>query len=382
MNEDLQKQLINDLLIESFEGLDRFDQYLLDLEKGEGGSETLNGIFRVIHTIKGTSGCIALTKIEKLAHVGENLLSLLRDGKLTVKPLMITALLRLSDGLREMLRTLERDGHEGENEYGELKELLTRLQDPDAVFVDETRGSSWGLFDDDDVVAETPVPASAEPETEYPAPIPLPVAHVTPAPIAAAAEPQPESVATAAAPAAPGAPEPATRAGRGSVTDSAIRVDVGQLDRLMNLVGELVLARNQIVQHSSDRSSDGLAKASQRLNIITTELQESVMKTRMQPIGNVWSKFPRVVRDLASELGKDIHFVMEGNETELDRTIIEAIKDPLTHIVRNSVDHGIETPELRRQGGKSPRGSLVMRLPRGWPGHHRDRGRRPRHPGG
>ena len=141
MNEDLQKQLINDLLIESFEGLDRFDQYLLDLEKGDGGSETLNGIFRVIHTIKGTSGCIALTRIEKLAHVGENLLSLLRDGKLTVKPMMITALLRLSDGLRDMLRTLERDGNEGNTDYTELKDLLTKLQDPDAVFVEETRGS-------------------------------------------------------------------------------------------------------------------------------------------------------------------------------------------------------------------------------------------------
>ncbi|MBK7369831.1 MAG: Hpt domain-containing protein, partial [Candidatus Eisenbacteria bacterium] len=117
MNEDLQKQLINDLLIESFEGLDRFDQYLLDLEKGDGGTETLNGIFRVIHTIKGTSGCIALTRIEKLAHVGENLLSLLRDGKITVKPMMITALLRLSDGLRDMLRTLERDGNEGSTDY-------------------------------------------------------------------------------------------------------------------------------------------------------------------------------------------------------------------------------------------------------------------------
>ncbi len=366
MNEDLQKQLINDLLIESFEGLDRFDQYLLDLEKGEGGSETLNGIFRVIHTIKGTSGCIALTRIEKLAHVGENLLSLLRDGKLTVKPMMITALLRLSDGLRDMLRALERDGNEGTADYAELKDLLTRLQDPDAVFVEETRGSSWGLFDDDDVAPVTAtVEAPAEPELACPVlrteseqePEAVPaLATITPISTAMPVASESSAVTT------PAAADTVNRAaGRASVADSAIRVDVGQLDRLMNLVGELVLARNQIIQHSHDPSSDGLHKASQRLNIITTELQESVMKTRMQPIGNVWSKFPRIVRDLASELGKDIHFVMEGNETELDRTIIEAIKDPLTHIVRNSVDHGIETPETRRQAGKAARGSLVMR---------------------
>ena len=141
-------------------------------------------------------------------------------------------------------------------------------------------------------------------------------------------------------------------------TNTGLRVDVGLLDRLMNLVGELVLTRNQVLQYNAAREDAALNAISQRLNLITSELQESVMKTRMQPIGVVWNKLPRMVRDLATSLGKEIDLEMDGAETELDRTIIEAIKDPLTHIVRNSCDHGIEEPEVRSEGGKTPRGRL------------------------
>ena len=136
---------------------------------------------------------------------------------------------------------------------------------------------------------------------------------------------------------------------------------MGLLDKLMNLVGELVLARNQILQFSSTQQDTSFLNTSQRLNLITTELQEGVMKTRMQPIGNIWSKFPRVVRDLATSCGKQVHIEMEGKETELDKTLIEAIKDPLTHLVRNAVDHGIEMPEKRLAAGKSPEGRLFLR---------------------
>jgi two-component system chemotaxis sensor kinase CheA len=138
-------------------------------------------------------------------------------------------------------------------------------------------------------------------------------------------------------------------------------VDVVLLDRLMNLVGELVLARNQILQHTQDVQDAGLVASGQRLNLITSELQEGVMKTRMQPIGNIWSKFPRTVRDVAMSCGKSMRIEMEGKETELDKTIIEAIKDPLTHLVRNSVDHGIETPDKRVQAGKTEDGLLLLR---------------------
>jgi len=147
----------------------------------------------------------------------------------------------------------------------------------------------------------------------------------------------------------------------GSVAETGLRVDVGLLDRLMDMVGELVLTRNQVLQYNAQREDPTLNAASQRLNLITSELQEGVMKTRMQPIGVVWNKLPRIVRDLATTLAKEIDLRMEGSETELDRTIIEAIKDPLIHIVRNSCDHGVETPEARVQRGKPARGTLALR---------------------
>ena len=146
-----------------------------------------------------------------------------------------------------------------------------------------------------------------------------------------------------------------------AVADANIRVAVGLLDKLMDLVGELVLTRNQILQFNTEREDAALNATSQRLNLITTELQEGVMKTRMQPIGMVWNKLPRVVRDMAVSLGKQIRLEMDGAETELDRTIIEAIKDPLVHLVRNSCDHGIEPPEVRARAGKPPQGRLTLR---------------------
>ena len=349
VTETLQEQLINDLLVESHEGLDRFDRELLTLEKGQGDAETMNVIFRVIHTLKGTAGCLGLGRIEKIAHSGENLLSLLRDGKIQTTPRMITALLALSDSLRGLLQTLEATGAEGTADHAVLLAEIEHLQNPAATApaaVAAPANAAFGLFEDEEPLAAAPasVAASANAafglfEDEEPlAAAPAPVAITAPAP----------EIATDAAT-------------KPSVTETAIRVDVGQLDKVMNLVGELVLARNQIVANTARFDPAALATAAQRLNHITTELQESVMKTRMQPIGNVWAKFPRVVRDVAHELGKQVRLVLDGQSTELDRTIIEAIKDPLTHIVRNSVDHGIEAPEKRRAAGKPAEGLLSLR---------------------
>ncbi len=148
---------------------------------------------------------------------------------------------------------------------------------------------------------------------------------------------------------------------REDAVNSSIRVDVNLLDKVMNLVGELVLARNQVLQFTSNQKDPAFLNTAQRLNLITTELQEGVMKTRMQPIGNVWNKFPRIVRDMANSAGKSVRLEMEGAQTELDKTIIEAIKDPLTHVVRNSLDHGIETPAVRTAAGKPPQGLLFLR---------------------
>jgi two-component system chemotaxis sensor kinase CheA len=333
MNDNLQQQLIKDLLVESFDALDQFDREMLLLEKGEGNAETLNIVFRIIHTIKGSSGCIGLGKIESVAHVGESLLSLLRDGKLAVSPALIGALLEYSDALKAMLRCLKETGEQGGVDYSILLEKLQALQNTSPTPAKPV--AAFGLFEED---ATTPA---------------------TPAPVAAT---EPLKSVPAASPDQPKAPESEAGVKHGAaVADTAIRVDVTQLDRLMNLVGELVLARNQIVQHTTQSKEPTLLNAAQRLNIITTELQEGVMKTRMQPIGNVWARFPRVVRDLSQELGKKVELVMEGKETDLDRTIIEAIKDPLTHIVRNSVDHGIETPAVRRAAGKPEQGLLILR---------------------
>jgi two-component system chemotaxis sensor kinase CheA len=178
-------------------------------------------------------------------------------------------------------------------------------------------------------------------------------------------EPPPENLAPSSSAPEPFAeqrePSSATDSRHSAVSDSTIRVDVGLLDKLMNRVGELVLARNQILQFTSSLGDPALLSTSQRLNLITTELQEGVMKTRMQPIGNIWSKFPRVVRDLAVHCGKQVQIEMEGKETELDKTIIEAIKDPLTHLIRNSVDHGIESPAARIAAGKPAQGCLLLR---------------------
>jgi len=335
-NEALQQQLINDLLIESFEGLDRFDHEMLALENGTAQPDTLNIVFRAIHTIKGTAGCIGLGKIESVAHIGENLLSLLRDNKLQINPAMIAAFLEYSDALKEMLRCLEKTGQQGDKDYSTLLDKLKQLQTGEPL--PETKPAAeegWGLFEDEPSAATAVPSAPAKPATIAPA--------------AATATPEKTAVI-----------ENTTRTGP-SVSDSAIRVDVGQLDKLMNLVGELVLARNQIIQFTGKATEPALLNAAQRLNIITTELQESVMKTRMQPIGNVWSKFPRIVRDIAHELGKQVKLIMEGQETELDRTIIEAIKDPLTHIIRNAIDHGIEAPATRMSQGKPDEGMLILR---------------------
>ena len=355
INDTLQQDLIKDLLVESHEGLDRFDRELLTLEQGQGGQETMNVIFRVIHTLKGTAGCLGLGNIEKTAHAGENLLSLLRDGKIHVSPEMITSLLALSDALRGMLRTLEATGRDGN---ADQSALLARLEQLQAIPVSAPQpepakeDAGFGLFADEPA-PEPPAPAAPLVHGSYGLYADEPASTLSAPPIAVAS--------VAIAPPAPECAPAAEVSTKSSVADNAIRVDVGQLDKVMNLVGELVLARNQIVANTTKFDLAALMTAAQRLNIITTELQESVMKTRMQPIGNVWAKFPRVVRDISHELGKKVRLIMDGQATELDRTIIEAIKDPLTHIVRNSIDHGIESPEKRRAAGKSEEGLLSLR---------------------
>jgi two-component system chemotaxis sensor kinase CheA len=336
------EELLNEFLIESYENLDRLDLDLVALEQDPQNRDRLGSVFRTIHTIKGTCGFLAFSKLEAVAHVGENLLSRLRDLDLLLTAEITTGLLAMVDAIRRMLASIESTGQEGDADDSELIATLTRLNQAGK--------------DAAPAGASAPAVAAAVPAAAPAASAPAPnVAPSVPEPVAAVAAPA--SPAAVAAPSAPAADDDR----RPAVSDSSLRVDVTLLDKLMNLVGELVLARNQILQFTAAHADSSLVGASGRLNLVTSELQEGVMKTRMQPIGNVWSKFPRIVRDLATQCGKEVRLEMEGRETDLDKTIIEAIKDPLTHIVRNSADHGIESPAERRAKGKNPEGTIRLR---------------------
>ena len=358
-------EIVKEFLIESYENLDCLDRDLVALEKDPHAKETLASIFRTIHTLKGCSGFLAFGKLEAVAHVAENLLSKLRDGVITINPELASALLATVDAVRFMLGQIEITGQPGDRDFSSLIELLTQLNDaggakaklipspaPSPIIAVVTTASL------DQISAVVTAPPVTPPPTIKRADA---TEETTPRPAETLSVPQWPGIPTSWSPAefAPTVHE-ATETRNSAVTESTIRVDVGLLDKLVNLVGELVLARNQVLQFTTQRSDSAFLATSQRLNLITTELQGSIMKTRMQPIGNVWSKLPRVVRDLATACGKQVRIEMEGKETELDKTIIEAIKDPLTHIVRNSVDHGIEKPDVRAARGKPEEGCLKM----------------------
>jgi two-component system, chemotaxis family, sensor kinase CheA len=312
-------EIVQEFLVESHENLDQLDRDLVALEREPDSRDLLGSIFRTIHTIKGTSGFLAFGKLESVTHVGENLLARLRDGKMSMSPQTTDVLLAMVDTVRDLLSVIERTGSEGDLDVSGMVERITDVLEGREV---------------------APVVEAA------------PVVEV--APVAEVAAPVVERPAETAV-------EHEDTVTRRTVADSSIRVDVELLDTLMRLVGELVLTRNQIVRQAGQAEDVDLVRSSQRLNLIATELQEGVMKTRMQPIDNLWSKFPRVVRDLGASCGKQVTLNQVGKETELDRSLLEAVKDPLTHLVRNAVDHGLESPEARRDAGKPAEGVVTLR---------------------
>ena len=295
----LEQDVLREFLLESTENLNRLDSEIIELEQRPADKELLASVFRTIHTIKGTCGFLGFPLLERIAHQAESLLSLLRSGEKRLSPRLVAVILECVDAIRKILANLEASEKEGGDEYAGLSERLR------------------AAVENSEVTVEAPAVA----------------AEVT----------NPETERTSA------------------VSESAIRVDVGLLDKLMNLVGELVLARNQVLQFTTQKEDSALNATAQRLNLITTELQENVMKTRMQPIGMVWNKLPRLVRDTAHACGKVVRLDMDGAGTELDKTIIEAIKDPLTHLVRNCCDHGIEAAEDRVRAGKQPHGVISLK---------------------
>ncbi len=311
------QDIIREFLVESHENLSRLDQELVELELRPQDTALLASIFRTIHTIKGTCGFFAFSTLERITHEAENLLSQLRDGKRKLTMKLTSLILETVDATRKVLAAIEASGEEGVERF---EDLAARLRLAAASPAEEDESSASG---------HAPVAES----------------QILTAPAAANEPARPEASGT----------KPS------AAVDANIRVGVGLLDKLMDLVGELVLTRNQILQFNTEREDPALNATSQRLNLITSELQEGVMKTRMQPIGTVWNVLPRVVRDMSVAMGKQIRLDIDGADTELDRTIIEAIRDPLVHLVRNACDHGVEAPEVRARAGKPVQGRLTLR---------------------
>ena len=368
-------EIVGEFLMESHENLDQIDRDLVDLEQEPNSRDLISRIFRAIHTIKGTSGFLAFTRLETLAHAGESLLSRLRDGVQPVTPATITTLLATIDGVRSLLASIEENGSENDVD---VESIITQVHAQ--MNAESQEAAAPAAAPAPAAAAETPEPLEEKPARPAPEPVedqrrPLgemlvEAGAATPSDVGSALQSQIEgderklgTILLDEGKAQPAAVNEALQAQtpKRSIADSAIRVDVDLLDTLLNMVGELVLARNQLVRGVMETGDATLVRSAQRLGMITSELQEGIMKTRMQPIEHIWSKLPRVIRDLSNGLGKQVQLVMEGKETELDRSLLEAVKDPLTHLVRNAVDHGIEEPERRVASGKGPEGTLTLR---------------------
>ncbi len=383
--------LLSDFLTETNESLAELDGALLTLERTPDDAETLGFIFRLVHTIKGTCGFLGLPRLERVAHAAENVLGKLRDRSLTVTPDIITQVLAGIDQIKSIVGHLSTTGAEPPGDDVDLIAALNQVAAneapkkkpaapaakraaPPAAAKDAASASTpeaaptpapvaeQAPADPPPVVASSvavPPPEARPPETappEAPPPeAPPPEAAPPPAAVAPAAPVAPAPVQAAARPAAAEAPAAAPPAAA-----QTIRVTVDVLEDLMTLVSELVLTRNQLLQLARTQENGAFTVPLQRLSHITSDLQEGVMKTRMQPIGNAWNKMPRLVRDLSHDLGKKIELTMIGAETELDRQVLELIKDPLTHMIRNSGDHGLETPAERRAAGKPETGTIVL----------------------
>ena len=355
---------LNEFLTETSESLAVIDVELVKFEQEPNNADILKNIFRLVHTIKGTSGFLGLPRLEAVAHAGEEVLGKFRDGDLKVTPNAVTLILKAIDAIKNLLAGLEEDGSE---QAGDDSALISEL---------ETLAAGGGGSP-----AAVAAPKAAAEEIE------APVTEEDGFPVAKELLDE-VSEATAAGKKAATATElaaekdakdasagqvPAVRNGddvvatdeertpkESSVAAQSIRVNVELLENLMTLVSELVLTRNQLLQMVRGHDESEFNVPLQRLSHITTDLQEGVMKTRMQPIGNAWAKLPRIVRDLSVDAGKKIDLKMQGAETELDRQVLELIKDPLNHMVRNSADHGIEMPDERRQAGKAETGVVTL----------------------
>ena len=374
--------LLSEFLTEASESLDQLDVELVKLEQDPNDPDLLGSIFRLVHTIKGTCGFLGLPRLEAVAHAGENILGKFRDKELTVDATAVSLILESLDKIKEILSIIERTEAEPE---GNDQDLIDRLN---LCASGKALGEPAPAEPVEAPAAEAPVAEDAPIDVSTPEPdefgfVPVPADETgkavapsnpeAPAQAEPEASPPTEAAAESPAPAAPAEPKKAAPAAAtesadttekpaetSAVANQSIRVSVELLENLMTTVSELVLTRNQLLQMLRGLTDSEFVAPLQRLSHITTELQEDVMKTRMQPIGNAWSKLPRIVRDLAQELDKKIDLKMIGADTELDRQVLELIRDPLTHMVRNSGDHGVEKPADRAAAGKKETGTITL----------------------
>jgi len=376
--------LLNEFVAETTESLSVLDQELVRFEQAPSDQAILSNIFRMMHTIKGTCGFLGLPRLEKVAHAGEDVLGKFRDGELTPVPSSVTLILKAIDRIREIVEHLSQHGNEGEGDdsglIGELKAVIEGEAPAPATVPPSAPKPAAGpqlspqgfpvaaefIAEADQAAGKSEKPLSpegfpvaaeflAEVEKVSAAAVVPPVASPPTLPGTEAARPRTEAKLEAVKTEAAKVEAPKEKGAA-----QTIRVSVDVLENLMTLVSEMVLTRNQLLQLTRGADDSVFKEPIQRLSRTTSELQEGVMKTRMQPIGNAWAKLPRIVRDLANELGKKIDLVMHGEETELDRQVLELIQDPLTHMVRNSADHGLERPEDRRNAGKQDVGTISL----------------------
>ncbi|MBB5021432.1 two-component system chemotaxis sensor kinase CheA [Desulfurispira natronophila] len=348
-------EILEDFLVETDELLERLDQDLIELENSPGNLDLLNSIFRCAHTVKGTSGFLGFTTMAELTHHAEDVLNKLRRSELEMESYTMDVLLEAFD----LVKTITEDIRNGQGDaQQDINGVVERLGN---IITGKTPAAA-------DSPAQAPKPAEVPAQETAPEPQaapPKPAAEA-PQPKAQPAAPTPPPKTESKAPAKP-ASKPAAPVDERRKVEQTIRVDVDRLDALMNLVGELVLGRNRILQIAGlmEDNRDGehveaLSETSAQLSLITTELQMAVMKTRMLPVGKVFNRFPRMVRDLSRELKKDIELVITGEDTELDKSVVEEIGDPLVHLIRNSCDHGVETPEQRLAAGKPKTGQVHL----------------------
>jgi two-component system chemotaxis sensor kinase CheA len=341
LNDPEMKEIVESFIVETKEILEKLDLNLIELENRPEDTELLNEIFRSFHTIKGTSGFLGLDKLTQVTHRCEDILNKLRKGEALLDSDLMDGILSAFDQIKELLATIETNSNENVS-VDETVEILNKL-----INKLENKGTEniKAAVEPSNEIKETKKNIEIEPDVSA---------------IQAEQSPVVEEKSSVK--------EPSKAVAAGKKSDNTIRVDVDRLDELLNIASELVLGRNRLAQVNSEialeyegsKISRDLSDAAKQIDLMTNELQLVVMKTRMVKIGKVFNRYPRLVRDLARDTKKEVNLILKGEDTELDKTLIEEINDPLVHLIRNAVDHGIESPEKRKQDGKNPIGTVIL----------------------